>query len=81
MIPPSRTRVFLALVDVYQNQGRATTRQVMNAAGLSSSHSAWSQLVKLRRDGLVSWQDRRSGTLRPLYRPVKWRGSGRACVR
>ena len=66
-IPPPITRTFLALVEVHEDKGRATVREVANAAGRKGLRSTHDHLCRLRALGLVEWQERKAGTLRPLY--------------
>lgn len=59
-----------ALVRVYTRDGRATVRTVMVEAGKRSPNTTHVHLVALRNAGLVTWEDGRQSTLRPLVRPV-----------
>lgn len=59
--------VLLALVDVYEREGRATVRRVAAAAGRSVGVTH-GHLCTLRDAGLVEWEPRHFGTLRPLVR-------------
>lgn len=64
------TRVLIALVAAHQAQGRATVRAVARRVGLPTmtTHAA---LMRLRIAGLVDWQDRAAGTLRPIVEVVR----------
>ena len=59
------TLVLLATVAVYERTGRCTVRTVADAAGrgVQRTHVA---LSRLRRAGLVTWEDDTKGSLRPL---------------
>ena len=59
------TRVLLAVVQ----QQRPTVRAVAAAVGLSVN-TTHDHLVRLRRLGLVAWEDGKTGTLRPLVEVV-----------
>lgn len=70
-ITPGRTGVLLALLRVYERDGRATVQSVVDEAGLSSVGGTYQHhLVPLRDAGLVDWEPNRAGTLRPLVGPV-----------
>lgn len=70
IVSPARTRVLLALIAVYERDGRATVSSVAAEAGRSVvvTHS---RLVELRRLGLVTWTDGTAGTLRPAVKVVR----------
>lgn len=70
VISPARTRVLLALINVYQRDGRATVREVAEAADKSPS-TAYTMLLRLRDMGLVYWQPEHAGTLRPAVAPTR----------
>lgn len=74
---PARTRVLLALITVYQRDGRATVPGVALAAGRSRAE-AHRLLVALREQGLCDWTDGAAGTLRPTVAIVR---TARTCVR
>lgn len=61
----TRTRVLLAVV----NQWHPTVRSVAAEAGVVVSVAHW-HLEHLRSDGLVTWEEDRRGTLRPLVEEV-----------
>ena len=61
----SATRVLLAVVD----QRRPTVRSVAAAVAMSSS-AVHQQLVHLRAEGLVAWEDGKDGTLRAMVEEV-----------
>lgn len=71
MTPPTPAQVatLMALVRVYERDGRATVRAVAAEAGrpLNATHSA---LVALRDRGFVTWESGKTGTLRPLLEEV-----------
>lgn len=69
-VPPAATRVFCALAYVHARDGRATIRDVMDAAGLTSTSTCWRHLQTLRDEGLVTWDETRRGTLRPTVRAM-----------
>lgn len=59
------TRVLLALLHLWERDGRATMRGVAAAAGLSLTVTKH-HLDKLRNEDLVTWEPHTGGTLRPL---------------
>lgn len=59
-ISPAATRVLLAVIDC---PAPRTITAVADTAGLPRSRT-YDALVSLRRDGLVDWDQDRSGTLR-----------------
>ncbi len=64
-MPAARARVLIALLRVYRRDGRATLRTVADEAG--RHHTAvYTQILKLRHDGLVDWTEGETGSLRPL---------------
>lgn len=72
MISSSQTRVPVALIAVYQRDGRATVRSVVAEAGMKSPGSALRPLKLLRDAGLIAWEPGKAGTLRPLVQPVPY---------
>lgn len=64
------TSTLLALLRVYERDGRATIRAVARERGVALS-SAYRSLEELRNKGLVDWQDDHAGTLRPLVSVVR----------
>jgi DNA-binding IclR family transcriptional regulator len=64
------TSTLLALLRLYERDGRATVRGVAAERGCALN-SAHDQLVELRSLGLVTWEDGRAGTLRPLVAVVR----------
>ena len=64
------TSTLLALLRVYERDGRATMREVAAERGCSLS-SAVAQLERLRNAGLVTWEDGHAATLRPLVSVVR----------
>lgn len=68
-VAPHLTRVFVALVQVYAADGRATVREVARVAGLGLA-TTYKHLSSLADVGLVDWSLGRSGTLRPLVRMI-----------
>lgn len=68
-IGDAQIRVLLGLLAVYGEHGRATVRTVARAVGrnVSTTHS---HLSFLRAQGLVTWTDGESGTLRPLVQEI-----------
>jgi predicted transcriptional regulator len=66
-ISPALTNVYVALIHVFERDGRVTVRTVAEAAerGVSATHKA---LERLRDAGLIDWEQGRSGTLRPVFR-------------
>lgn len=69
-VTPPELRVLIALLKVYERDGRATVRSVAQAAGLRGPGSTLGHLRRLRLRGLVAWEDGRTGTLRPAVRRV-----------
>lgn len=69
MIDDRRTRVLIALLAVYAEDGRATVRSVALEANRSIS-GTYNDLVELRHAGLVWWDEECAGTLRPLVGAV-----------
>ena len=63
-------KVLLSLLRVYGVEGRATVRQVSELADRSVACTHKS-LKLLRRHGMVTWEDNKSGTLRPEMEVVK----------
>lgn len=57
--------VMVAVVAVYDREGRATVRGVAEVAGVGVSQT-FAALRVLRGLGLVDWTDGCSGTLRPM---------------
>lgn len=64
------TRVLLALLRVSARGERATVRAVAAEARLASFGKAHRELVRLRELGLVTWDEGRTGTLRPTVAVV-----------
>lgn len=64
------TSTLLALLRVYERDGRATVRSVADERGVALS-SAYRLLDELRNEGLVTWEDGQAGTLRPLVSVVR----------
>lgn len=61
----SEIKVLLAVISVSQQRPRITVRDVAQLAGFSLAHTH-SILSTLRRSGVVTWEDNKTGTLRPL---------------
>lgn len=70
VLSPARTRVLLALIRVYQRDGRATVRGVADEAGVHLS-TAYTHLCSLLEAGLLARVSKTGGTLRPLVLPVQ----------
>lgn len=68
MIGDGATRVLCAVIQLAACQPTVTVRDVRDATGIKSTATVWKYLLRLRREGLVTWQPGRSGTLRPLVR-------------
>lgn len=64
VIPPRRAAVLAALIRLHALEGRATVRGICALVGCSTS-TCHHHLLRLRRDGLVTWESERAGTLRP----------------
>lgn len=47
-----------------------SVREIGDAVGLSSTNSVHEQLVRLRADGWITWEEGLSRTIRPLVREV-----------
>lgn len=69
-ITPRHTRLLLATIQVHARDGRATMREVVDAAGYASIGSAHQALHQLRALGLLTWEDGKAATLRPLVTVV-----------
>jgi hypothetical protein len=74
-VPPgavssAATRTLVALLSVHQRDGRATVRSVGEEAGHASTGTTHEQLHHLRNLDLLTWDEGRAGTLRPLVRVV-----------
>lgn len=67
---PGRLRVLVALLVVYERDGRATIPSVMEQAGLRSKSTVLHHLRRLRAEGFCTWDDGLVGTLRPMVRRV-----------
>lgn len=76
-VSPARTEVLLALIAVYQRDGRATVPAVALRAGRSRS-TTHRLLVGLKDLGLCDWPEGAAGTLRPTVGPAQ---GLRTCVR
>lgn len=76
VIPPGALRVLLALLRVYDRDGRATVRTVAAEADRQIS-TTWAHLERLAIDGLVTSEPGTHGTLRPLVRPVTFHQESR----
>jgi SOS-response transcriptional repressor LexA len=66
-------RVLLAVCQETDATGRATIRTVAVRLRQKSSHGVHRFLRCLRDAGLVEWEPRRGGSLRPTTRVVLWR--------
>lgn len=66
---PAQTHTLMALLRVYERDGRATVRSVAAEAhrSVGSTHSA---LRRLAAAGFVDWSPGCRGTLRPLVEEV-----------
>lgn len=62
--------VLVALIRVHAANGRATIREVTDAAGLGSTGHTHHVLRRLRDADLVAWENGRAGTLRPLVQEI-----------
>lgn len=58
------TRVLMALLARHDDTGRATVRDLAEDMGWSPS-TVHSCLLRLRAEGLVTWEEGQAGTLRP----------------
>lgn len=65
-------RVLMALVTLYEREGRATVKGVTDLAGLRSTSTTHQHLTRMRRKGFVSWHQGAQGTLRPLLQRTEW---------
>lgn len=63
-MPAGRAAVLVALIRLHAAHGRVTVRDVCAAVGCSTS-TCHHHLLRLRRDGLVTWESEQAGTLRP----------------
>lgn len=64
-VSPAQTRILLEII----RQPRPTVRSVAHG-GARSTRTIQQHLEHLRRRGLVTWQPRQRGTLRPAVKPV-----------
>lgn len=71
------TRVLLAFLSLYADEGRVTVREIADELELSPS-TVHAHLWTLRRLGLVTWTLGTRGTLRPAVRPVRFGQERRA---
>lgn len=62
---PTRAAVLTTLLRLHAAEGRCTVRAVADELGISIS-TCHSHLTALRRAGLIAWEPKRAGTLRPL---------------
>lgn len=69
-IPPAQTNVLMALLHVFQRDGRATVRSVMEETSLKSASTVHRHLLALRREGLVVWHEGLQASLRPTCRVI-----------
>lgn len=69
-VAPAPSRVLLALIRVYQRDGRATVRTVADEVGICLS-TAHAHLTRLQGMGLVAQTEGQTGTLRPTVQPVQ----------
>lgn len=69
VLPAAQARTLTALIRVYNRDGRATVRSVVEEDGRAVSTVHFS-LSLLRRSGLVRWTKGQKGTLTPLLWPV-----------
>lgn len=58
------------LMAVLRLEPPLTVRKVMVEAGLKSTHTAYKHLLRLREEGLVTWEDGKAATIRPLVMVV-----------
>jgi DNA-binding IclR family transcriptional regulator len=63
------TKVLLAILALHERGAHITIRAVAEEAGTSVSRAHF-HLNRLRSEGLVGWEDRTHGTLRPTARRV-----------
>lgn len=68
-VTPSQTNVLLALLRVHQRDGRCDVSTVAAEAGRCKS-TTFQRLKELRAVGLVAWEPKHIGTLRPLVAAV-----------
>ena len=64
---PANLHVLAALSRVILRQGRATTVDIAQEAGLTKS-TVHSHLHALKRFGLVEWEQGKAGTITPMVR-------------
>jgi transposase-like protein len=65
MVSPRATRAALAVYG-----GARTVREVRAAVGLGSTSTTFQWLAEARAAGLVAWEPRKAGTLRPTVEVV-----------
>ena len=71
-ITSAQVRCLMAVVEVFERDGRATVRSVMRHLDLRSSQTVHHHLTALRDFGLVTWEPGRRGTLRPTVGRVEF---------
>lgn len=70
-VSPAQTNVLLALLRVHSRTGRVTIPALLAETGLASKSTIHHHLHRLRKHGLVTWDEDRRGTLRPLVEVVR----------
>ena len=63
------TRVLMALLARHADAGRTTVRDLAEDMGWSPS-TVHSCLLRLRDEGLVTWEEGQAATLRPTIAPI-----------
>lgn len=71
-VRPSAMRLFVAICRMCDRGRRITLRRLADEMGWKSPNSILETLRILRGKGLVSYDDRSAGTIRPLYRLEVW---------
>lgn len=66
-VPPHLTDAYMAVLAVHSVERRVTVRDVADMTGTSIA-ATHRRLNRLKDLGLVDWEPRRYGTLRPLHR-------------
>ncbi len=68
MIPPSYVRVLDAIMRLHQQRRHITIRSIAGELDWHSNHYVHLALKLLRIRGLIAYEDRNGGTIRPLVK-------------
>jgi predicted transcriptional regulator len=73
VLPPSCLRLLLAVCEIADTGEPVTMRGLAQRLRLRGPNSIFQTLKHLRDAGLVSWEERRGGTIRPTCNVALWR--------